>query len=143
MPRRWLAALTVLCLSLSSVSCKRDAFVRATIDEAGALADAMSQAVHAASDKRAGVAEAQARLDAARTELENHVLELKSLRGYQMSDRLQAQWRDAFIDDLAQVEELRAGLRAQAAGDPELAEAIDALVADYAAIVSVRPPPDA
>lgn len=140
MQRVRLCALA-LAASLALVSCKRDTFVRETIAEADALAAEITELVDRASDKRVGVAEAQARLDERRVALENRVLELKSLRGYQMSDRLQARWRDAFIDDLAAVESLKARLRGETAVDPEFAAAVDALVADYAAIVSVRPAP--
>lgn len=133
----------LLALSLLGPACKRDDFVRATVHKTHVLATTIASAVSDATDKRAGVAAAQAQLDAERTALEHDILELKSLRSYQMTEALQAQWRDAFIDDLAAIESLQSGLRVAMADDPELAAAVDTLVRDYAAIVSITPPPEA
>ncbi|MBL4683218.1 MAG: hypothetical protein JKY37_01400 [Nannocystaceae bacterium] len=135
--------LVSLLLALLGPACKRDDFVRATVHKAHGLATAITRVVSGATDKRAGVAEAQARLDAERTALEHDILELKSLRSYQMTATLQPQWRDAFIDDLAAIESLQSELRVEMAADPTLAAAVDTLVRDYAAIVSITPPPEA
>ena len=119
--------------------CRHDDEVRATIDEVDALADAMVAAVREAATPQAGVAEAQRLLGQARDGLTERVLALKRMRAGAMTPKLQRRWRDAFIDALARVEELRTELREPIAADPALGRALQTLIADFAAVLRRRP----
>ena len=139
-PRGGVCWLGPLALTLAlSMSCNQDGLAREAIQDADTLTQLMLGAVAQTADKRHGVAQAQTRLDAARPELESKIVRLKRLRTVQLSPAMSAQWRDAFIDDMAAIESLRANLSVQTAADPTLARAVDALISDFSAMLSRRP----
>lgn len=133
------ACLVTLGALFIASGCRHDDEVRATIEEVDALADAMVAAVREAPSPRAGVAEARGLLDQARDGLTERVLALKRMRSGAMSPELSRLWRDAFIDALATVEGLRTELRQPIAADPDLGLALEALIADFAAVLRRRP----
>lgn len=133
------ACLVTLGAVVVASGCRHDEEVRATIDEVDALADAMVAAVRDAPSPQAGVAEARRRLEQARDGLTERVLTIKRMRAGAMSPQLQRRWRDAFIDALARLEGLRVELRESIAADPELGRALNALIADFAAVLRRRP----
>jgi len=128
-----------LVAALLGAACSRDATVQQTIADTDALTQTITQAVLDAPDKRQGVASARAALNATRATLQPALLELKSLRAYQVSAPLSARWRDALIDDMAAVEDLRRVLRSETAADPQLDAELNALIADFEAMLAARP----
>ena len=138
----------VLALTVwfSLTGCRRDDLVLQTMADVHGLAttirQTIQQTIHASTDMHRGVAIARAALDNERVRLTDAVIRCKQLHRVQISPALQAQWRDAFTDDLAAVEALIVELRAYTAEDPQLDAEVRSLVADYAAIVAVVPPPE-
>ena len=87
--------------------------------------------VEKAEDKKAGVAEAHALLDARRGELAGHIGALK--RGAQDSGS-KAKWLEAEVDNTDRVHRLQLKYADEAARDPVLKSRLERLIGDYDAL---------
>ena len=87
--------------------------------------------VEKAADKKAGVADAHALLDARRGEVAGHIAALK--RGAQDSGS-KAKWLEAEVDNTDRVHRLQLKYADAAARDAELKARLERLIADYDAL---------
>jgi hypothetical protein len=124
----------LLALILLVSSCSKDEMATEAIDELTALTDDIVKTVSEAQDKKAGVAEAQAKLDAKKGDLGPKMDEVKQLRGFQVNEETQAKMNKDLADNLMKMVSLELDLVIATATDPELEAAVDKLIADHKAL---------
>lgn len=136
MPRRLALTLTALACWLALAGCKSsgagaggaaetpDALVRTL----NAFTDEMLSKVEKAADRKAGVAEAQALLDARRGELSAGVAALKRDAG------AKARLLEAEVDNTDRVHRLQLKYADEAARDADLKAGLERLINDYDAL---------
>lgn len=126
----------LLALILLVSGCSKDEMANAAVDELTALTDDIVKTVSEGQDKKAAVAEAQAKLDAKKGELGPKMKEVMELRGFQVNDETQDKVNAALVDNTMKMASLQIDLMIATATDPELAAAVDKLTADHEALVS-------
>ncbi len=107
----------------------------ALVQTLNSFTDELLSKIEKARDTKAGVAEAQALLDARRGELAGRVAALK--RGAQDSGS-KAKWLEAEVDNTDRVHRLQLRYSDEAARDPELKARLERLIADYDALFRDR-----
>jgi hypothetical protein len=125
----------MLALILLVSACAKDEMAIAAITELDTLTDDIVATVAAAEDKRAGVAEAQAKLDAKRAELGPKMEEVLGLRGFQVNEETKKRVETGLIDNTLKMVSLEADLLIATMNDPELRAALDKLTGDYEALL--------
>ncbi len=132
MAARTLSLYTFLfAIALALGACKKDDFANETIAELQALADDIVKTVSEADDKKAGVAEAQKKLDAKKGELAPKMKEIMELRGFQVSEETVNKVNSGRMDAGMKV----AKLALMTGGDPEVDKAIETLTNDFTSLV--------
>lgn len=132
-----LSSLHVLLLAfvLSLSACKKDEQATSTIAEVTALTDEMVKAVTEATDKKAGVAKAQALLDARKDELSARMKAVGELTGMQLSEEAQNAILTGRTDNMAKVAQLEDDLLTELFKDEALETALEALIDDHEALI--------
>lgn len=124
-----LAALCVSCVLLTG--CSRDALVNETMAEVTALTNEITAKVTEAEDKQAAIAEAKALLDARRDELQPRLRKISQLRSFQVSEETVETFRGSLVAAALGMSALQVELMMHSAQDPELAAALDELIAAH------------
>src|SRR5262245_11065684 len=88
----------LLALVFALGACKKDDLVNETMKELQSLTDDIVKTVKDASDKKAGVAEAQKKLDAKKGELGPKMKEITELTQIQVSEEATANMTKAIVD---------------------------------------------
>lgn len=127
--------IVLLCALMSLTGCKKDDFVNETLEEVGVLATEMTEAVEKADDKRAGVAAARKVFDDKKGDLGDKLAELKTLRGFQVSEETQKKMATDLMKHVTAVEGLRIKLMAQTRKDSDLDADLDALLGDFRSLL--------
>lgn len=125
----------LLALILLVSACSKDEMANATIDELTTLTDDIVKTIKEGSDKKAAIADAQAKLDAKKGELGPKMKEVMDLRGFQVNDETKTKVADGLVDNTMKMASLQIDLMVETATDPELAAALDKLSADHEALV--------
>jgi hypothetical protein len=126
--------LLVLVFALGA--CKKDDFANETMSELTALTDDIVKTVKDASDKKAGVAEAQKKLDAKKGELAPKLKEIGELRGFQVSEETQVKVGNAMVESMTKMAALEIDLMTALMSDKELDTALDKLIKDHEAMIT-------
>jgi hypothetical protein len=126
----------LLALILIVSGCSKDELATGAIDELNALTDDIVKTVSEASDKKAGVAEAQKKLDAKKGELGPKMKEVMELRGFQINEETKDKVAAGLVDNTMKMATLEIDLMMATATDPELAAAVDKLTSDHEALVT-------
>jgi hypothetical protein len=126
--------LLVLVFALGA--CKKDDFANETMTELTALTDDIVKTVKDASDKKAGVAEAQKKLDAKKGDLAPKLKEIGELRGFQVSEETQVKVGNAMVESMTKMAGLEIDLMTAVMSDKELATALDKLIKDHEAMIT-------
>ena len=116
--------------------CKQDDFANETMDEYGKLASDIESDVKGAEDKKAGVAKAQERLDAAKAELGPKMTKINELRGFQVSEETMSKITSTVTDATLEVSGLQLELMMEVQEDPELETALNKLISDFEALTT-------
>lgn len=125
--------LLVLVFALGA--CKKDDFAKATMTELTALTDDIVKTVKDASDKKAGVAEAQKKLDAKKGDLAPKMNEIMELRGFQLSEEAQGEVAKVLIDVTAKMAQLEIDMLTATMSDKDLEAALEKLTTDHENLV--------
>ena len=127
--------IVFLCALLSVTGCKKDEFVNETLDQVGVLATEMTEAVEKADDKKEGVAAARKVFDDKKGDLGDKLAELKTLRGFQVSEETQKKMATDLMKHVAAVEKLRITLMSQTRKDSELDAELKSLLGDFRSLL--------
>lgn len=97
------SALSAVLLSLVLVvsACSKDEMATGAIDDLTKLTDDIVTTIKEADDKKAAVAEAQKKLDAAKGELGPKMKEVMELRGFQVGDEAKNKVAAGLVDNTA------------------------------------------
>jgi restriction endonuclease len=126
----------LLALVLVISACSKDEVAIKTMDELTTLTDDLVKTVNDAADKKAGVADAQKQLDAAKGELGAKMKDVMDLRGFQVSEETQTKLAGSLIDNTFKMSRLEIDLMMETMSDAELKAALDKLLEDHQALVS-------
>ncbi|MFO7565295.1 MAG: hypothetical protein R6X02_21815 [Enhygromyxa sp.] len=126
----------LLALILLVSACMKDEMALDAVVQLDALTDEIVKIISEAEDKQAGVAEAQAKLDAKKAELGPKMKEVAELRGVQVSEETADKIKNSLIDNTLKMVTLQMDLLVATATDPELQAAVDKLVDDHGALLS-------
>jgi hypothetical protein len=126
----------LLAVALLACACAKDEAAEATLAAFTGLTDAIVEQVAEAEDPQAGVERGRERLAEAKPELEPKLSELRSLRGFQISDQTLAKLNAELAGNVAKMSALQIELGMATARDPELAAALEQLVADHRALMT-------
>ncbi len=126
----------LLALVLLVSACSKDDMATETIDKLNALTDDIVKTVNEAEDKKAGVAEAQKKLDEAKGELGPKMKEVMELRGYQVNEETKTKVATGLVDNTMKMATLEIDLMMQTMNDAELKAAVEKLSSDHEALVS-------
>lgn len=126
----------LLALILLVSACSKDEMATGAIDELNALTDDIVKTVSEAQDKKAGVAEAQKKLDAKKGELGPKMKEVMELRGFQVNEETKNKVAAGLVDNTMKMATLEMDLMMATATDPELKTAVDKLSSDHEALVT-------
>lgn len=121
----------LLALVLIISGCSKDDMAKSAIDEVVKLTDDIVKTVNEAEDKKAGVAEAQKKLDAAKGELGPKMKEVMELRGFQVSTETQSEVESKLLDVTMKMVSLEADLMMATMSDAELEAAVEKLTKDH------------
>jgi hypothetical protein len=125
--------LLVLVFALGA--CKKDDFANETMKELSALTDDVIKTVKDASDKKAGVAEAQKKLDAKKGDLAPKMKEIMELRGFQLSEEAQGNVAKVLVDVTTKMAQLEIDLLTATMSDKDLEAALEKLTTDHENLV--------
>jgi hypothetical protein len=125
----------LLAIVLALGACKKDDFANETIKELSDLTDEIVKKVKDASDKKAGVAEAQKALDAKKADLSAKMKEIGQLRGFQLGEEAQGNVAKGIIDATSKMAQLEIDLLTATMSDKELEAAVEKLAKDHKAIL--------
>jgi glutamine synthetase type III len=125
----------LLAIVLALGACKKDDFANETMKELSALTDDIVKTVKDASDKKAGVADAQKKLDAKKGDLAPKMKEIMELRGFQLSDEAQANVAKALVDVTTKMAQLEIDLLTATMSDKDLEAAVEKLSTDHENLV--------
>jgi hypothetical protein len=126
----------LLAIVLALGACKKDDFANETMKEFSDLTDEMVKKVKDASDKKAGVAEAQKALDAKKEDLSTKMKEIGQLRGFQLSEEAQGNVAKVIIEVSGKIQQIDLDLITETMSDKDLAAAVTKLKADHTAIIN-------
>ena len=125
----------LLAIVLALGACKKDDFANETMKELSDLTDEIVKKVKDASDKKAGVAEAQKALDAKKADLSAKMKEIGQLRGFQLSEEAQGNVAKGIIDATSKISQLEIDLLTATMSDKELETAVEKLTKDHKSIL--------
>lgn len=126
----------LLALVLVISGCSKDEMVTGAIAELSALTDDIVKTVTDAEDKAAGVAEAQAKLDAKKEELGAKMKEVMDLRGFQIDEETKTKLEKGLIDNTMKMASLEIDLMMATSSDPALQAAVEKLTEDHELLIA-------
>ncbi len=136
MPRQTHLAL-LLAPFLALTACKKDDSVKESLDLLAKHSKEITTKVTGASDKKAGVADAQKYLDANKDDIVKRMKEMSELRGFQLSEDMQSKMAEGIVDATFMCMKLQTDIMAATMEDDELDKAVDKLCADWDAAVKI------
>jgi len=123
-------------LVLATSACKKDGEVQETLDLLDKHGKEMAGKVKSASDKKAGVADAQKYLDSNKDDMTKRLKDLGELRGFQVSEEMQTKMASGIVDAMFACTTIQTDLIGETMSDDDLDKALDKLCKDWEGIVS-------
>jgi hypothetical protein len=130
-----LRSLAAVLLPLALAGCSKDDAVRADLAAIDRFTEKLVERVQAAQDPAAGVEAGSQLLVAERTDLVERMTRVRAVRGFQLSDETKQLVVRSFTANLTRVNGLKLEMLRATMRNPELSAALDALVADYNALI--------
>lgn len=124
----------IIAVVLALSGCKKDDFVKETLSETKSLVEAIDKEISGAKDKKAGVAAGQKLLDEKKEDLGAKLKELGGLRGFQVSEEVQAQMTTDLTTVIVDIQKLKLGVAMS--GDKEAIAAVDKLIKELSDLVA-------
>lgn len=116
---------------LAATACKKDGDVQASIDLLDKHSKEITAKVTTATDKKAGVADAQKYLDSNKDDLNTRMKEMAELRGFQVSEDMQSKMAQALIDAAFMCGKIQVDLMSETMSDEALDGSIEKLCKDW------------
>lgn len=130
-----LAALSISLVAFAG--CKKDDAVKESLDLLAKHGKEITTKVTGASDKKAGVADAQKYLDANKDDIVKRMKEMSELRGFQLSEDMTSKMAEGIIEATFMCTKLQTEIMAETMEDKDLDTAVDKLCADWDAAVKI------
>jgi hypothetical protein len=130
-----LRSLAAVLLPLALAGCSKDDAVRADLAAIDRFTEKLVERVQAAQDPAAGVEAGSQLLVSERTDLVERMTRVRAVRGFQLSDETKQLVVRSFTANLTKVNGLKLEMLRATMRNPELSAALDALVADYNALI--------
>lgn len=126
MPRnKYLFLMLAPVLALSA--CKKDAAVQETIDLLDKHSKEIKAKVTDATDKKAGVAEAQKYIDANKDDIAKRIKEMGELKGFQVSEEMQSKMASSLVDAAFMCSKIQVDLMSATMEDKDLDASLEKL----------------
>ena len=125
----------VALMAVAGAACSKDTAVATDMDAVGAFATELVTKVKSAADPSAGVADAQAHLDAHKAEIQERVARVSQVRGFQITDETKKKVADVMLSAAGQVNTLKISLMMQTIRDEALDKSLNKLVDDFNALI--------
>ncbi|MCX4244701.1 hypothetical protein [Paraliomyxa miuraensis] len=136
MAPRTLSLYTILfAIVLALGACKKDDFANETMAQLAKVTDDIVAKVKESEDKKAGVAEAQKILDAAKGDLGPKMKEIMELRGFQLSEEAQGNVAKVMVDVTTKMASMEIDLMTETMSDKDLETAVEKLSNDHEKLV--------
>src|SRR5262245_20440024 len=120
-----LAALFIPFIALAA--CKKDDSVKESLDLIAKHGKEITTKVTGASDKKAGVADAQKYLDSNKDDISKRMKEMSELRGFQVSEDMQKQMAEGILDAAFMCTKLQTEIMAETMSDDDLDKSVKKL----------------
>jgi len=133
--RRIILTIALAAIALST-GCKKDDDVQATLDFLDETTDGIIAKIKDAKDPKAGVAEATELLESKSSELKEQMTALGELRGFQVSDEMQAKMGENITANVTKIQKLKLAFVSLSVQDKAFDAALNKLVDDYTAAVT-------
>jgi hypothetical protein len=130
-----LRSLAAVLLPLALAGCSKDDAVRADLAAIDRFTEKLVERVQAGQDPAAGVEAGSQLLVSERTDLVERMTRVRAVRGFQLSDETKQLVVRSFTANLTRVNGLKLEMLRATMRNPELSAALDALVADYNALI--------
>ena len=114
-----------------SAGCSKDKEVAATLAELDTFTSALVTSVKSAPTPQAGVAEARKYMEAHREPLRSKLVELKTLRGFQVTGETKKRLETEMVKNVTAVAGLQVEYATVAFRDPDFRQSLEKLVTDY------------
>ena len=128
-------ALLLACLSFAG--CKKDAQINSVVTELDTFTAELVKRVDSAPNPSAGVDDAQKYLDSKKADLTAKMVELKGIRGYQVSEETTKKMTASMMDDAKKVAGLQMKYIGTSMRDPAFKAKLDKLTKDYTALFKI------
>ncbi|MBX7079063.1 MAG: hypothetical protein K1X88_07750 [Nannocystaceae bacterium] len=126
MPRNRILVLA-LAPFIALTACKKDAAVQETIDLLDKHGKEITSKVTSASDKKAGVADAQKYIDSNKDDIAKRIKEMGELKGFQVSEEMQSKMASSLVDAAFMCSKIQVDLMAATMEDKDLDDALNKL----------------
>ena len=124
-------ALIVAFACLLLAGCKKDAEVKAALNDFDSFTNELVKRVESASDPAAGVDDAQKYFDSKKAEMTTKMDTLKGIRGYQVSDETRKMMESSLVDDAKKIANLQVKYMGTSMRDATFKAKLDKLTRDY------------
>ena len=124
-------ALIVAFACLLLAGCKKDAEVKAALNDFDSFTNELVNRVESASDPAAGVDDAQKYFDSKKAEMTTKMDTLKGIRGYQVSDETRKMMESSLVDDAKKIANLQVKYMRTSMRDATFKAKLDKLTRDY------------
>ncbi|MEW6130009.1 MAG: hypothetical protein AB1757_23440 [Acidobacteriota bacterium] len=131
-----IAVCLLMGLALAFAGCKKDAEINATLTELDSFTKELVQKVETAQGAPEGIDAAQQFLDSKKSDLKKRLDELKSLRGFQMSDATKKTLTESFTKNATQVMSLQIKYVSRSVKDSNYKAKLEKLINDYRTLLT-------
>jgi hypothetical protein len=116
---------------LAATACKKDGDVQASLDLLDKHGKEITAKVTTATDKKAGVADAQKYLDSNKDDLNKRMKEMSELRGFQVSEDMQSKMAQSLVDAAFMCGKIQVDLMSETMSDKDLDASLEKLCKDW------------
>lgn len=121
--------ITLSCLLMAG--CKKDADVKTILGEFDSFTNELVKRVDAASNPVDGVDDAQKYFDSKKTEMTGKMEQLKTIRGYQISEETKKMTETSLVEDARKIANLQVKYIGTSMRDAAFKAKLDKLIKDY------------
>lgn len=133
--RKSFVSIFILLVIASSAACKKDDQVNATLKDLDTFTAELVKRVESASDPVSGVDEAQKYMDSKKSEIKPKIDDMKTLRGFEVSEETQKAMQANIVKNVTSVGGLQLKYVSQTMTNPAFKTKLDKLIKDYTEMI--------